>query len=298
VKSVLVTGADGFVGRAACAEFEKRDWRVTRGSRANGSLERGWPMQGIDVVVHLAGIAHELSARNAEELYLEMNCNATERLARTAAAAGVRRFVFMSSIKVNGEATPDGRPFRASDAPAPQDRYARSKWCAEQALASVAAGTGLETVVLRPPLVYGPGVRANFLRLLHLVARGWPLPLGAITNRRSLVYVGNLADVIVLAASSPRAAGRTLLVSDGADLSTPQLVREIARALGVSPRLVPVPVGVLRWAAALTGKRGEIQKLVESLTVDISETREALGWEPPRTPAEGLASTAQWWRAQ
>jgi nucleoside-diphosphate-sugar epimerase len=298
VKSVLVTGADGFIGRAACAELAKRGWSVTAASRANGSLERGWPMQGVEVVVHLAGIAHELSGQNAEETYTALNCAATEHLARAAAAAGAKRFVFMSTIKVNGEATLPGRPFRASDTPAPQDRYARSKWCAEQALAGVAAETGLEIVVLRPPLVYGPGVRANFLRLLRVVARGWPLPLGAIDNRRSLVYVGNLADVIVLAASSPGAAGKTLLVSDGADLSTPQLVREIGRALGVSPRLVPVPAGALRLAGALTGKRSEVEKLVESLTVDISETRHTLGWQPPHTPAQGLAATVQWWRAQ
>jgi nucleoside-diphosphate-sugar epimerase len=298
VKSVLVTGADGFIGRVACTELAKRGSSVTAATRANGSLEHGWPMQGIDVVVHLAGIAHELAGQNAEETYRALNCAATERLARAAAAAGAKRFVFMSTIKVNGEATLPGRPFRASDTPAPQDRYARSKWCAEQALARVAADTGLEIVVLRPPLVYGPGVRANFLRLVRVVARGWPLPLGAIDNRRSLVYVGNLADVIVLAASSSAAAGKTLLVSDGADLSTPQLVREIGHALGVAARLVPVPMAALKLAGALMGKRSEVEKLVESLTVDISETRGTLGWQPPHTPAQGLAATVQWWRAQ
>ena len=266
-------------------------------TRENGSLERGWPLQGIDVVVHLAGIAHELSAQNAEEIYLQVNSMATERLARSAAASGARRFVFMSSIKVNGERTSAERPFRAADAPDPQDRYARSKWQAEQALARVAAETGLEVVVLRPPLVYGPGVRANFLRLLRLVERGLPLPLGAIDNRRSLVYVGNLADLVVLAASSPDAAGRTLLAADGEDLSTPQLVRGIGRALGVSTALIPVPVGLLKLAGALTGKGSEVGRLTDSLRVDIAETR-SLGWRPPHTVASGMEETVRGWRTR
>jgi nucleoside-diphosphate-sugar epimerase len=297
VTAVLVSGASGFIGRAACAEFARRGWRVVPGSRASGSLEHGWPMQDVGVVVHLAGIAHELGGQNAEALYLELNCRATERIARAAARAGVRRFVFMSSIKVNGERTPIDRPFRADDAPAPQDRYARSKWEAERALARVAADTGLEVVVLRPPLVYGPGVRANFLRLLRLVDRCLPLPFGAIRNRRSLVYLGNLVDLIVLAASSPRAAGRTLLVADGADLSTPQLINEIGRALGVKPRLFSIPAPLLRLAGAATGRRPEIERLVESLAVDIAETRAALGWQPPQAPSEGFAHTARWYRS-
>jgi nucleoside-diphosphate-sugar epimerase len=297
VTAVLVTGANGFIGRATCGAFEKQTWKVTRATRDNGSLEQGWPLQGIDVVVHLAGIAHQLSEQDAEEVYLRMNCEATERLARAAATAGARRFVFMSSIKVNGERTPVDRPFRAGDAPQPQDRYARSKWLAEQALARVAAKTGLEVVVLRPPLVYGPGVKANFLRLVRLVERRLPLPLGAVDNRRSLLYVGNLADLIVLAASSPQAAGRTLLAADGEDLSTPQLVRELGRALGVSTRLIPVPVGALRLAGALFGKRGEVDRLVESLVVDASETRRS-GWQPPYTVARGIEETVRWWRTQ
>jgi nucleoside-diphosphate-sugar epimerase len=297
VKAVLVTGASGFIGRPTCSSFEKSGWSVTPGTRANGSLEGGWPLQGVDAVVHLAGIAHELSAQNAEQTYVEMNCKATERLARAAAKAGVRRFVFMSSIKVNGERTPVDRPFRAGDAPRPQDRYARSKWQAEQALARVAAETGLEVVVLRPPLVYGPGVKANFLRLVRLVARRLPLPLGAVDNRRSLLFVGNLADLVVLAASSPRAAGRTLLAADGEDLSTPQLVREIGHALGVSPKLVPIPAVALRIAGTLFGKKSEVDRLVDSLAVDIADTR-AIGWQPAITPRQGIEETVRWWRTQ
>ena len=239
--AVLVTGASGFIGRAACAEFAKRGWTVRAGVRtAITDLAKGWPLDGVDVVVHLAGIAHELRGQNAESMYQEMNCAATERLARAAVQAGVRRFVFMSSIKVNGERTPPDEPFRAGDEPNPQDRYARSKWAAERALAALAGK--LEVVVLRPPLVYGPGVRANFLRLIRLVERRLPLPFGAIRNRRSMIYVGNLVELIVLAASSTAAAGRTLFAADGEDLSTPQLVREIGNALGAPTRLVPVPV--------------------------------------------------------
>ncbi|HEY3077197.1 MAG TPA: NAD-dependent epimerase/dehydratase family protein [Burkholderiales bacterium] len=294
--AVLVTGAAGFVGRAACAEFAKRGWTVRAGVRtANTDLAKGWPLDGVDVVLHLAGIAHELHGQNAEAAYQEMNCAATERLARAAAQAGVRRFVFMSSIKVNGERTPLDRPFRAGDVPQPQDRYARSKWNAERALARL--GSKLEIVILRPPLVYGPGVRANFLRLVRLVERRLPLPFGAIRNRRSLIYVGNLVELIVLAAASPAAAGRTLLASDGEDLSTPQLAREIGDALGAPARLIPVPVSLLKLAGTMTGMRAEIGRLVDSLALDASETREQLGWRPAWSPSEGIAETVRWYRS-
>ena len=303
--TVLVTGASGFIGRAACAAFAKRGWQVRAGVRADsnidgaqsvrGSLEQGWPLDGVDVVVHLAGIAHQIHAQNAEAVYQAMNCQATERLARAARQAGVRRFVFMSSIKVNGERTPINRPFRASDAPQPEDRYARSKRDAEQALASL--GGRMELVVVRPPLVYGPGARANFLRLMRLVDRRLPLPLGAIRNRRSLTYVGNLADLIVAAASSTTAAGRTLLASDGEDMSTPQLVTEIGRALGKPAHLIGVPVGLLRLGGAITGMGAEIGRLVDSLVVDSSETRERLSWRPPFSVQEGLVDTVRWYRS-
>ena len=294
--AVLVTGASGFIGRAACAEFAKRGWTVRAGVRtATTDLAKGWPLEGVEVVVHLAGIAHELHGQNAEAVYQAMNCAATEQLARAAAQAGVRRFVFMSSIKVNGERTLLDRPFRAGDAPQPQDRYARSKWGAERALGRLAAD--LEIVILRPPLVYGPGVRANFLRLIKLVERRLPLPFGAIRNRRSLIYVGNLVELIVLAAASPAAAGRTLLAADGEDLSTPQLAREIGNALGAPARLAPVPVTLLKLAGAMTGMRTEIGRLVDSLAVDASETREQLGWRPSWSPREGIAETVRWYRS-
>jgi len=304
VTAVLVTGASGFIGRATCAAFAKRGWEVRAAVRNQatiadaqtvlGSLEQGWPVDGVDVVVHLAGIAHQIHAQNAEAVYQAMNCQATERLARAAMQAGVRRFVFMSSIKVNGERTPIDRPFRASDAPQPEDRYGRSKRDAERALASL--GGSMEVVIVRPPLVYGPGVRANFLRLMRLVERGLPLPFGAIRNRRSLVYVGNLVDVTALAATGA-VAGATLLVSDGEDLSTPQLVAELARAMGRGPRLVPVPAALLTLGGALTGMRAEIGRLVDSLVVDTSETRSRLAWRPGISTADGLARTVQWHRS-
>lgn len=310
--AVLVTGASGFIGRAACAGFLSRGWKVRAAVRSAdvaglagleqqivGDIagEPAWRLQGLDAVIHLAGIAHQLRGQYAESVYQEVNCHATERLARAAAGAGVRRFVFMSSIKVNGERTPVDRPFRPDDAPHPQDRYARSKWDAERALARVAAETGLEVVVLRPPLVYGPGVRANFLRLVRLVQRGWPLPFGAIRNRRSLIYVDNLVDLIALAATRAEAAGRTLLASDGEDLSTPLLALEMGRALGVQPKLIPVPLSLLKLAGLLTGLRAEIGRLVDSLAIDISETRARLGWQPVISPREGIARTVAWYRS-
>jgi nucleoside-diphosphate-sugar epimerase len=297
VTAVLVTGASGFIGRAACAQLERHGTRVVRGTRENGSLERGWPLQGMDAVVHLAGVAHELHGQNAESVYQALNCEASERLAREAARAGVGRFVFMSSVKVNGERTPVDRPFRAADAPDPQDRYARSKWAAEQALARVAKETGLEVVVLRPPLVYGPGVRANFLRLVRLVERRLPLPFGAIANRRSMVYVDNLVDLIELALERREASGHTFFVSDGDDLSTPRLAMELGRALGREPTLVPVPVPLLRLAGVLTGMRAELGRLVDSLRVDVGDTRERLGWTPSVSPSEGIARTVAWYRS-
>ena len=303
--AVLVTGASGFIGRAACAAFAKRGWQVRAGVRSPvriagadtvlGSLEQGWPVNGVDVVVHLAAIAHQLHGKAAESTYHALNCEATERLARAAIEAGVRRFVFMSSIKVNGERTPIDRPFRAGDAPQPEDRYARSKRDAELALSRL--GARLEVVIVRPPLVYGPGVRANFLRLIRLVDRRMPLPLGAIRNRRSLVYIGNVADLLVTAASAPGAAGRTLLAADGEDLSTPQLVSEIAQALGSPARLIGVPVALLRLGGALTGMGAEVGRLVDSLVVDASETRERLNWRAPFSVREGLADTVRGYRS-
>jgi len=283
VTRVLVTGASGFVGRATCAELARRGFSVTGAVRSGQSplvqgvdrfvagdiaQRRAWTLQGFDAVVHLAGIAHQLGGQDAESVYQTVNCDATAVLARAAAAARVRRFVFVSSIKVNGEGTDRDRPFRADDVPQPADRYALPKWAAEQALANVAAETGLEVAIVRPPLVYGPGMRANFRRLVQLVRSGLPMPFASINNRRSLVYVGNLADVLVSCVFVAAAKGKTFLVSDGDDLSTPELVRRIGAALGRTVRLFPFP------AALLPGK------LTQSLVVDAAATRRALAWQP------------------
>jgi UDP-glucose 4-epimerase len=222
-------------------------------------------------------------------LYRATNTDATLNLARQAAQAGVRRFVFVSSIKVNGE----GRdaPYRETDPPAPQDAYAISKWEAEQGLWRIARETGLEVVVLRPPLVYGPGVKANFRRLLDTVARGWPLPLGAIENRRSLLYLGNFVDAIRVCVEHPAAAGQTFLIDDGQPVSTPELVRAVARAMGRPARLLPVPAGMLEFAGALLGKRAAVARLTGSLWLDSSLIRARLGWTPPYSMAAGMAAT-------
>ncbi len=294
--AVLVTGASGFIGRAVCKEFLARGLKVAAAVRddssplvpgaerqAVGDLRQpvAWKLGGIDAIVHLAGIAHQLHGQDAETVYDAVNRDATEHLAREAARAGVRRLVFVSSVKVNGERTPVDRPFREADTPQPGDRYARSKWAAEQALARVAVETGMEIVVVRPPLVYGPGVRANFRRLVQLVKTRLPLPFASVRNRRSLLYVGNLAEVLALCVTSPAVKGRTLLVSDGEDLSTPELVRRIAVALGRTPRLFRFPPSLLP------------SKLVESLAVDSSEARRLLGWQPGHGVDAALAETVR-----
>jgi nucleoside-diphosphate-sugar epimerase len=312
----LVSGATGFVGRALVGRLLAEGWRVraalrdpSRGRGLDGMVELAevgeigpdtrWAgaLSGVDVVFHLAARVHQLPDPSPDpaSAYRRVNAAGTERLARAAAAAGVRRLVFVSSIKVNGEAR--AAPYTEDDAPAPADAYGESKREAEAALWSEARASGLEIVVVRPPLVYGPGVKANLLRLLRAVDRGLPLPLGAIRNRRSLLYVENLADALIACARDPRAAGRTYLVSDGEDLSTPGLIRALAKALARPARLVPVPVPLLRAAGTLLGARAAVDRLVGSLAVDSTRLRRELGWSPPFTTREGLERTAAWYRA-
>ena len=310
---ILVTGADGFVGRALCDALAasgcvpRRALRAARAGNA-GAVAVGdigpateWraALAGVGCVVHLAARTHVLRETVADPLaeYRRINVAGTERLARSAAAHGVRRLVFLSSVKVNGERTV-ARPYTEDKAPRPEDAYGVSKREAEQALAGIAAETGLQVVILRPPLVYGPGVKGNFLRLMRLVARGVPLPLGAVENRRSVVYLGNLVDAIVKAADAPRAAGRTYLVADGEDVSIADLVRGLAAALDVKPRLLPVPLAALNLAATLVGRRAEFTRLTGSLQVDSSRIRRELDWRPSFTLAQGLERTAKWYRDQ
>ena len=247
-------------------------------------------MAGHTCLVHLAARVHIMNDAATDPLAAFRAANATlaENLARQAAGAGVRRFVFISSVKVNGEATLPGQPFTEQDAAAPQDAYGISKMEAEQGLREIAAQTGLELVIIRPPLVYGPGVRANFAALMRAVARGVPLPLACIDNRRSLVALDNLLDFIVTCIAHPAAAGQTFLVSDGEDLSTPELVRRMALAAGRPARLLPVPLWMLRAGARVLGKQDRLQRLSDNLQLDISKARDLLGWQPPVTVDEGL----------
>ncbi|MFA7239187.1 MAG: SDR family oxidoreductase [Sulfuricellaceae bacterium] len=309
MNQVLVTGANGFVGQALCPHLENAGWSVRKAVRTprddciavdDIGADTDWraALNGVDAVVHLAARAHIMqdSAQDPLAIYRAINCAGTENLARQAVQAGVKRLVYVSSIKVNGESTPV-RPFSADAPPHPQDPYGISKWEAEQALQRVAAETGLEIVILRPPLIYGAGVKANFLRLMNLTARGLPLPLGGIKNRRSLLYLGNLADAIRVCLSHPAAAGKTYLLSDGDPLSTAELVRHLATALGTPATLLPIPPSLLRLAGLLTDKRAEIARLLDSLEIDSAAIRNELDWQPPYTLEQGLAATAAWYRA-
>jgi nucleoside-diphosphate-sugar epimerase len=302
--TVLVTGANGFVGRALCDHLIAAGHAVTRAVRRGSGLpdevvvgdigpSTDWraALAGCHAVVHLAARVHMMrdDAHHPLALYRETNTEATLNLARQAVDAGVKRFVFISTIKVNGE----GRDaaYLEADTPVPEDAYAISKWEAEQGLRRIAQETGLEVVILRPPLVYGPGVKANFLRLMQIVQRGWPLPLGAVRNRRSLLYLGNFVDAIRACIEHPGAAGQTFMIDDGEPVSTPGLIRALARAMGRPARLLPVPPALLEFAGALLGRRAAVGRLTGSLHVDSSAIRLRLGWTPPFSMREGLDAT-------
>jgi nucleoside-diphosphate-sugar epimerase len=253
-------------------------------------------LHGVDAIVHLAARVHVMREAAADPLaeHRRLNTEATLRLARSAARQGVKRFVFMSTVKVNGERTVGASAFSERDAPAPSDPYAVSKWEAEQGLAGLAAASALETVSLRPPLVYGPGVKGNFLRLLQLVNLRLPLPLASVANARSLIYVGNLAAAVERAASAPAPVRGSYLVSDGVHLSTPQLVRMLGAALGKPARLVPFPPALLRTLAAALGKSDEVARVIESLRVDSSGFTQKFQWVAPFTVEQGVKETAGW----
>jgi len=310
--SVLVTGASGFVGQALVRLFVKQGFPVQGGVRSASSplpegatrlilgdvsnkFARMPALEGFEVVVHCAARVHRMEDGKAGSLaaYRAVNRDASVRLAREAAAVGVRRFVFLSSIKVNGEATEPGAPFRADRPPSPRDAYAQSKYEAEVELAKVAAETGMELVIVRPPLVYGPGVKANFLTMLRWVDSGWPLPLGSVENRRSLVFIDNLVDLVSLTATHPDAAGRTFRVSDGESLSTAALLRRCAEAMHRPSTLLRVPPRWLHAVAVAVGRTTWANRLFSSLEVEIEPTRKVLGWNPPIGVDEALVRTAQ-----
>lgn len=309
-KRVLVTGASGFLGQALTRRLRTECGIVTALSR-HLPIDAGqrWTqvrsydgdealMTGQDCVVHLAARVHVMNELVQDPLaeFRAANVDLTINLARQAARAGVRRFIFISSVKVNGEETAPGCPFSAEAPFLPQDPYGISKMEAEQALAAVAEQTGMEVVIIRPPLVYGSGVRANFGSLLHAVARGLPLPLGAIHNRRSLVALDNLVDLIVTCINHPKAAGQVWMVSDGEDLSTPELIHRMAMAMHRSARLVNVPVRLLKILGKITGRANAVQRLCGNLQVDISKTQAVLGWNPPIGVDEGLRRAAVQWQ--
>lgn len=307
---ILVTGASGFVGEAVVFRLllDRKFIPVAaaRGAtRLNGLCavvpfeltdSKALPdLSDVQVVIHAAARVHVMNETAIDALteFRKVNVEGTLRLARRAAESGVKRFIFISSIKVNGESTVLGKPFKANDFPAPADPYGVSKYEAEEALRQLGFDTGMEVVIIRPPLVYGPGVRANFLSMLDWLNKGVPLPLGAIGNRRSLVAIGNLVDLIVTCIDHPAATNQIFLVSDGDDLSTPQLLRCLARALGKRAWLLPLPEWLLKLVASAVGRSAVAQRICGSLHVDIDKNRELLGWIPPVKLETAMRQTAR-----
>lgn len=307
---VLITGVTGFVGKVLCAELFSQGHEIRAAVRTKvaaiknvemtmvGEINRGtdWSsaLRDIDVVIHLAARVHVMHDTVVDPLaeFRKVNVDGTLNLAHQAAKAGVKRFIFISSIKVNGEHTEADKPFKESDVANPQDAYGVSKFEAEQGLLQIAQQTGLDVVIIRPPLVYGAGVKANFASMMRAVKRGIPLPLGAIHNKRSFVYVGNLVSLITRCVGHPVAANQVFFVSDGHDLSTTELLSACAVALDVKSRLMPVPQKLIEFSAVLVGKKDIAQRLCGNLQVDITKARTLLGWEPPVSVADGLKVAA------
>lgn len=305
---LLLTGGSGFLGSRVYEVAKTQGLELRSVVRkpmlcdsavivAEINSQTNWfgAFDGVDCVVHCAARVHQMneSATDALEAYREVNTLGTLNLARQAAQAGVKRFIFISSIKVNGEFSPSGHPFQPDLVHVPDDPYGLSKYEAEVQLRELAKETGIEVVIIRPPLVYGPGVKANFLSMMHWIKKGIPLPLGAIHNSRSLVYIDNLVDLILTCCKHPKAAGETFLASDDKDVSTTQLLKAVALSMNKRARLIPIPMSIIEFAAQVIGKPQISQRLCGSLQVDISHTRKILDWEPPVTFEQGMNRTVQ-----
>ncbi len=317
---IAVTGASGFVGQALCNALVERGSSLNAIVRSDGSMRQrkgglvkilalgklsaktDWSTALTEVshVIHCAGRAHVMkeSRSNAIAAYRATNVDVTLNLARQAAEAGIKRFIFISSIKVNGESTSPGKAFKDTDTPNPLDAYGISKMEAELGLHEISCETGMEVVYIRPPLVYGAGVKGNFLTMMRLLNRGLPLPFGAIRNRRSMVALDNLVDLVINCLDNPAAANQTFLVSDDEDLSTTELLQRLAKMLGRPARLISVSPLLLEWGASLFGKEDIAQRLIGNLQVDIRKTKELLGWYPPVKVDEGLSKAAEWYMRQ
>lgn len=307
----MISGAGGFVGKALCAELLRRGQSVSAAVRSGNSLienteviiigaidgETNWAdaLADVNVVIHLAARVHVMRENATDPLaeFLKVNLHGTSNLARQAASSGVKRLVYVSSIKVNGEQTSTTQSFTELDEPSPQDFYSISKWQAEQALWRISQETGLEIVVVRPPLVYGSGVKGNFAQMLAVIAKRIPLPLASADNRRSLIYVKNLVDALIACATHPVAAGQTYLVCDGEDISTPDLLRQLGDAMGCPAHILPLPLSWLRMLGKLSGKSDQVERLLGSLQVDSGKIRRDLNWVPPYTLQQGLQATAE-----
>lgn len=306
MNKILVTGANGFVGRQVVHDLAMRGREVVQAVRRvtgpgqvavgdlSGATDWRAALAGCDAVIHLAARVHVMQDRSKDALaeFRKVNVIASVELARQAIAAGINRFVYVSSVKVNGEST-FGKAYTPFDPPAPQDPYGISKLEAENALRALTKDSEMRLVVVRSPLVYGPGVRANFLRLMQLVGSGVPLPFGALRNKRSMVSVGNLSDLLITCATHPAAAGQVFLVSDESDASTPELVRRIGEALKKKPCLLPIPAPLLKFGAQLLGASSAADRLLGSLQVDISHTKQTLGWKPVETQQQAIAATVR-----
>lgn len=309
---ILLTGATGFIGEALLTELVNRDANVSVVSRQNtlhlpdgvkqffiqslaANTDWSLSLEEATVVIHTAARVHVMkdSAKDPLNEFRKVNVEGTLNLARQAAAANVKRFIFISSIKVNGESTIPGLPFKADGRPNPVDPYGISKWETEAGLHQLAKETGMEVVIIRPPIVYGPGVKANFHSMMRWINRGIPLPLGDIHNKRSLVALANLVDLIITCIDHPAAANQTFLAGDGEDLSTTELLQKIGVAMGKPARLIPIPASLLIFIASLLGKKAVAQRLCGSLQVDIAKARKLLGWMPPITVDEGLLAVVK-----